>query len=352
MTPEGLLSRLLPAALLCFAAAATPASAATLYVANDGADSPTCGPKGSACRTMTQTIDNAADGDTISVGSGVYGDINRNGVLGEAGEEPVRVCGSLGQCVLWIDKPVTIVSEAGAFSTLLEGGQGATAVVVLTASGATFGSKGKGFTLQNEVDFVGGIGVYIAPGAGSNVIAGNVFVSDSDGQSINASAGAGGGNQILDNLFPQKANNFAVLYIGDDAVFGGNTVSGAAVGFFVGFSARPQFTRNVIVGAQQGIYLQNVTDAVIAKNSIVGSARAVTALGGGPVTVNASNLFGGTYDNCAVETDGADVTATKSYWGDVAGPGPLPANEICTSGTAVSTPFATKAWKVKPKPLR
>ena len=339
-----------PLAVCLILAAAAPVCAANLHTAIDGVDGPDCGPKGAACRTISQAIDNASAGDTVIVGPGVYGDINRNGVFGEAGEEPDRDCGG-GPCVLLIDKPLTVVSEAGAFSTLLEGGEQAPVVVVLTAPGVTLGAKNKGFTLQNEVPNVAAIGILIEPGSGSNVIAGNVFVTDSVGQAI---VGRGeGGDRILDNRFPMKSDAYAIYYAGDDAEFRRNTISGVTAGFYISNSARPVISENVVVGATFGIYLANVTDAVVSKCSLVGNTRAIAAVGGGTVTVDGSNLFGRTYaDDCTIEATSADVTATRCFWGDAAGPGPYPVGGICTPGTALSTPFATKAHKIKPKPLR
>src|SRR6516162_9238145 len=55
------------------------AHGATLYVANNGLDGPSCGTKASPCRSITQGIANAAAGDTIIVGPGLYGDLNDDG---------------------------------------------------------------------------------------------------------------------------------------------------------------------------------------------------------------------------------------------------------------------------------
>jgi len=62
----------------------------TLYVANNGVDSITCGPSVSPSRSITQGITNAAPGDTVIVNPGKYGDVNGNGTLGESGEETRR----------------------------------------------------------------------------------------------------------------------------------------------------------------------------------------------------------------------------------------------------------------------
>src|SRR3981081_3085672 len=94
------------------------AYAKTIFVANNGADSSTCGPTGHApCRSITQGIHNAANGDLIIVGPGKYGDLNGNGVLGEPGEEtPAANC----FCMLAVNKSVTIVSSDGAAATVID----------------------------------------------------------------------------------------------------------------------------------------------------------------------------------------------------------------------------------------
>ena len=64
------------------------AGATTRRVANNGVDSASCGTSANPCRSITQAIANAADGDRIVVGPGTYGDLNNDGVLGNSpGEE-------------------------------------------------------------------------------------------------------------------------------------------------------------------------------------------------------------------------------------------------------------------------
>ena len=74
------------------AAALSPraASAATLLVANNGVDSPTCGPA-EPCRSLARAIANAVAGDTIVVGPGRYGDLNGDGTLGNAAGEGAKI---------------------------------------------------------------------------------------------------------------------------------------------------------------------------------------------------------------------------------------------------------------------
>jgi hypothetical protein len=60
--------------------------AKTLHVVNTGVDSATCGDKSTPSRSLTQAIVNAAVGAKTLVCSGIYGDLNHNGIY-ESDEE-------------------------------------------------------------------------------------------------------------------------------------------------------------------------------------------------------------------------------------------------------------------------
>src|SRR5262249_45079322 len=69
--------------------AASRVEATTRWVMNDGTDGAGCGAKAAPCRSITQAMSLAVDGDTIMVGPGNYGDLNGSGVFGDfPGEEP------------------------------------------------------------------------------------------------------------------------------------------------------------------------------------------------------------------------------------------------------------------------
>jgi len=60
--------------------------------ATTGTDSGGCGTKIDPCRSISQAINNGAAGDSISVGPGLYGDLDNDGVLsGTGGEEPTSL---------------------------------------------------------------------------------------------------------------------------------------------------------------------------------------------------------------------------------------------------------------------
>src|SRR5438477_644844 len=124
----------------------------TLHVANNGVDSGGCGSSSSPCRSITRAIVNARvsgiAGDTILVGPGVYGDLNRNGTLGDsAGEEvPSAGCG----CMLSINWPVILESTDGAAATVIDASTvGAGENVLIIANDVEFGRPDHGFLVTN-----------------------------------------------------------------------------------------------------------------------------------------------------------------------------------------------------------
>src|SRR5262249_19176887 len=79
---------LLLGAALVTGPVASAAAGATWSVANNGVDSPTCGTsRTNPCRSISQALANAGDGDTISVGAGRYGDLNGDGAFTLPGAE-------------------------------------------------------------------------------------------------------------------------------------------------------------------------------------------------------------------------------------------------------------------------
>src|SRR5882762_1911560 len=129
------------AALLAIALSAS-AQGATVYVANNAVDGPSCGSKTSPCRSISQAVNTiAADGDTIVVGPGRYGDLNNNGTLGDS---PGEESGAFG-CAVLIGRPVTITSSSGAAETTIDARNVPIGCNVgIIGAGTTFGKPGKG----------------------------------------------------------------------------------------------------------------------------------------------------------------------------------------------------------------
>src|ERR1700730_7618989 len=100
------------ASLAVIGTASSIGNAAQWHVENYGLDTNTCAPR-DPCRSISAAIQRAGAGDVISVGPGVYRDLNQNGVLGEPGEETGEI-GYGCNCVVKVDKAVIIRSTQGA----------------------------------------------------------------------------------------------------------------------------------------------------------------------------------------------------------------------------------------------
>ena len=145
--------RLLTATVALLVALVPAVDAATLHVANDGLDTDGCGIQifrlaRPPCRSISRAIANAAPGDTIIVGPGVYsGDLDQDGVIGEPGEET----GSPGcGCMLSVNKPGILLSSEGAAATMIDARRLNVAKnVLLILDGGEFGRPGKGFTVTD-----------------------------------------------------------------------------------------------------------------------------------------------------------------------------------------------------------
>src|SRR5882724_591533 len=123
--------------------------AATLTVANNGLDSDTCGSSAAPCRSISQAIAHAREGDTLVVGPGRYGDLNGNRILGEVGEEPAAFGGRCDSCMIHLNKRLTLKSSNGAAVTVIDAGGVEIRAVLIEADGVVFGGRGQGFTIAN-----------------------------------------------------------------------------------------------------------------------------------------------------------------------------------------------------------
>jgi len=184
------------AAIVCTLMLSSIASAAgkNIYVTNDGTDSASCGTQANACRSISQGLENAVDGDTILVGAGRYGNISGSASYSGAGDEHPQLFSrasfdDVTGCIICIQKAVSIYSLHGPSVTVIEGAPltSQEATVFINHEGVNFGAAGRGFTLTggsgygvvfDQDDPTGYLGIHLK----SNVsIAGNVDVGDGTG---------------------------------------------------------------------------------------------------------------------------------------------------------------------------
>jgi hypothetical protein len=127
----------------------------TLWVGNSGVDATNCGSRSHPCRSISQAIENATDGDTIYVGPGLYGDVNADNFSGPGDEHAQPIGGGANEpqpnagCVVCINKPLHIYSTQGAATTVIandpQSPYGST--VLISSPGVDFGAAEEGFTL-------------------------------------------------------------------------------------------------------------------------------------------------------------------------------------------------------------
>jgi hypothetical protein len=330
------------------------ADAGTRFVAHTGTNGPNCGlDAATACRSISQAIALAAPGDMIVVGPGRYGDLNRNGTLGDIPGEEI---GSPGcSCVLSMNKNVIIISSAGAAVTVIDGrSMNVVQTVVVLSAGGEFGRPGKGFTVTET-----GRRVNTNPptfsGHGIGIDAANVRVRG------NHVIFTGGDSNYSSGIGIFTVNNAAIR-------IEGNHVVDWRVGIEIRVAGAATVSKNLVNSNDIGILARggNVVGNVASGNFRVG----ISMTGGATVSGNATyangtgftaippftgvftrnNMFGNREDNCGLVNEGVvGVTATNNYWGVATGPGLPPANFVCNEdgGTTMTSPFATVPFKVQ-----
>ncbi len=316
--------------------------AKVLEVASNGVDSSTCGSADAPCRSISQAIANASDGDKIVVGPGLYGDLNGDGNFGGPGEEAGPAgCG----CMIEMNKRLKLQSSGGAGITILDASLAELTGIVVRADGVTFGGgSGHGFTIVNarhEGLHVEGNGVTVA----SNVAIGNGL------SGFVAIAVIGTGNIIADNAAINNAN--VGIQVNGDGTVTGNVASANLEGFRINTTGQVRFTRNVASG-NRTLGLSGAGGVLeIRRNGFLGNRGLGISLIGSATVANITdnNIFGN--GSCGVQNNtGALVTASGNFWGAATGPGSDPADAVCNdaSSTTVVEPVATKAFNIKAKP--
>jgi hypothetical protein len=266
-------------AAACALALPSAAFAGGLYVQVYGTDGVSCGASDSPCRTISQAINNAAAGDTIAVGPGRYGNSNNDGDLLDPGDE---ISGSPTEMIV-VDKQLTLVASGGNGSVIISGAgiSGLDALVSITASGVTFGQKGKGFLVR---DSNSGFGVTVDNSTSDVVVSSNTFLLNVDGDlSV-----AGTGNEAASNFFSGgifisgTGNEFqknTIRDCGGTVTIDGTAHTVAKNRFTAGGAISLSLTSSAIVVQQNEIFgncggpaitINGGADHVFSKNTITG----------------------------------------------------------------------------------
>jgi parallel beta-helix repeat protein len=332
---------------------ARAAQAATLLVANNGQDIAGCGST-FPCRSISQAILNATAGDTIVVGPGRYGDLNGDGIIGNfSGEElsPDPTCG----CMILVNKSLTILSQDGAKTTLIDTGgafiNGALATAVrVTADGAVFGQI-KGNTVQGFTTTGGFVGLWISSNGATG--AGNLATGNQYGIVV-----TGTGSTVTGNT--ATANTNSGFFLSNNNTANANAATGNAVRGFELHDSSTATGNAATDNGHEGFGVFPVGTVTVTGNESIGNrGPGVFAGSGSSAIVTQNNLYGnndppfafgtGTFTNCGLLNDsGGAITATNNFWGAATGPGPNPADNVCdVSGTTDFAPFATKPFAVK-----
>ncbi|HEY2386142.1 MAG TPA: NosD domain-containing protein [Candidatus Binatia bacterium] len=352
------LSRIIGRTLATLALLACTGSAhgRTLYVATTGLDSAACGAKTSACRSIGQAVNAlAADGDTIVVGPGRYGDLDGSGTLGDS---PGEETGGFG-CVLLIGRAVTLLSSDGAAATVIDGRNlQMDCNVGMPVDATQLGKPGKGFTVTNTYSQDS---TAIIATAADLAIRGNQLVPTGYNPQ-----GPGLGIQITDTAQGTvvEANQLtgfatAIYVLGANATVTQNQISQSGYGILLANSGTVR--GNVITGCYQGIHIVDSGPATVTGNSIYGNQDAIFISDPFLATITKNNIAGsnlcGVRNGDKYSAGKVGAVVANNYWGAATGPGPDPADTVeapsCTyfNSTTTATPFATKPFKVK-APIR
>jgi hypothetical protein len=381
------------ALIMLLACSAGPALAAeggrALFVANNGIDSGSCGSSNRPCRSISQAVANAADGDTVWVRPGIYGDLDNDGVFDDPGDERPA---SGFDCMICVFKDVDIYSTRGADLTVISHGDerinAPNVVIELRADGVILGARGRGFTVRGGANQ----GILITGGSDSRVV-GNIVQVLAHG--ILAQA-CNGPIYVMQNVATRGSNSgdafqtSVALSIGGERctdpgpiVVADNVASdNGGTGFGIFDAEHVIFQRNVSTRNNVGAYVNGpgvLTDSSFIGNRLYGvlvdggGARllrstilgnegpgiALTPATSEPTTVAASNIFGNGVkpsvetplaSNCGLfNPSPAAVDARRNFWGAASGPGPDPADDAgpdgsCDTAQGVTTvePFAMK----------
>lgn len=318
-----------------------------VHVANDGIDGQTCGARSDPCRSITRAIINASENDVIIVGPGVYGDLDKDGVLGGVGEEVAR-CGAM----ICVDKAVWVVSREGAWRTVIDAtGVSSPTNAVRLWNDVKFGKVNGGFTIRGarnhavqtaaknvwiigNIATVAAVGFAAIEGSSDCRVVGNLSENNNHGFVV-----FGRSHRVELNV-AQSNTGAGFWLIGNRHWLRSNMALGNDHGVLVADGSNHTFTRNAFLANSRAgaLIVQNATGVVMKRNNIFGNGEGL----GGTLNIGLSN------------TSGGRVLATNNYWGSAMGPGSNPSDEISTNRLSQTQfePFARTPFKIPHSPLR
>jgi hypothetical protein len=374
-TRVGYLRVALVAVVALAGAIAVPVSAATTwYVATNGSDlfSP-CGGKTQPCRSVSKAISLAAAGDTIIVGPGRYGDLDGSGTFGDFPGEEAAEIGSGCECMIKVNKQLTILSRDGALVTVLDAAGLAQSVVHIVATagnGSVFGKANKGFTIRNGAD----TGLLTDASSQKVTVQGNVASGNSTGFDVSGPGGSGTGNAMIvaDNIAENNDDGFS-LNGAFNQMQRNRAVSNSGSGFVIDGNAQTA-KQNVAVQNDNGFELRlstagghlSASNGGFSNNAAIGNTAAgvfVDVIAAKSIFMDKSNLYGNgdSANNCGLAVNqlasGSNIGFSGNYWGAATGAGPNPADNggaaaaLCNTGPGSSNFGAVTPPDVAPKEL-
>lgn len=327
---------------------------ATLHVETNGVDGAACGALANPCRTITQAISNARTDDWILVGPGRYGNLNRDTIIGEPGEEGRDHFWC--RCLVSVSKRLSILSVSGATETVIDAGYAPSVsdefeafdAVRIDVDGVTFGAPGHGFTVTGS-GRASGIEVAFATGVR---IAGNILRRNAAGIALigrrnlltqNLAIGNDGtgfwifgdGHFVSRNTAIAQGDGFSIT--GTNHTLLGNVSNGNSSGYTLTQGAGHELRHNSAVGnSLAGIRVApEVTGTLLQRNNIYGNGEE-------------TDIILAPLPHCGVlNLSGTQVDAVQNFWGAASGPGAEPADGVCDSpGLTIYQPFAESRFEI------
>lgn len=353
---------------------------ATWRVANYGLDNASCGSRVAPCRSITQALSLARNGDTLLVGPGRYGNLNGDADFDDPGEERRTPLGISEGCAVCIDKAVSVFSTAGAAVTVIDAANptqsGFMYVVRIFADGVRFGAKGRGFTITGgqayglsaqvaDLRVAGNIalnnpqsGLLFFPTGGSIHVADNIATGSAFAGILVQGFGQDRATLVANTAVNNPGSGFSIL--GDAAhVVDRNVSSSNGFGFLVNGGGMVLTRNSAISNASHGFIVSNLASEPhrFVLNNVIGNR------GNGfffnpdaqPAVLRRNNIFGNLLNNCGIANQsGETIDARNNFWGAATGPGADPADNAGPGsgcdihGTTKVIPFATQEFAGKP----